>query len=434
MNYQQTTEFLFKRFASYQQHGSKAFKNDLANIIALCKHLEEPQNSFRSIHVGGTNGKGSCANILTSVFMEASYKVGTFTSPHYFDFRERIRINGTCISENDVVQFTEMIMDFILEIQPSFFEITVAMAFWYFRKEKVDIAIIEVGLGGRLDSTNNIQPELSIITNIGYDHQQFLGNSLKEIAIEKAGIIKKNIPVVIGKTQAETKKEFEKIARQKNSQIHFADQTITAEFGKINFETLYREVKIFFDNELKLQTDSPLLANFQRENIQSTYLAFELLKSKFHLSEKHFQLGLQNLNVNSRIIGRWEVIGKQPLIIADSCHNEQGVEEFFKQISKKDVQELHIIYGCVSDKNVKKIMAHFPPYAQIYLTQPSIERKMNIEKLQSFFPKNTATFPDLATALSSVKNLAKENDIITIIGSIFLISDLANLSYIRPIC
>ncbi len=420
MTYQETIDFLYSQLPMYQRSGAVAYKKDIGNIIALCDYLGNPHQSLKTIHVGGTNGKGSVSKILSSIFQEAGYKVGLYTSPHYLDFRERIQFNGAVIDKEYIVQFVALINPILPTIQPSFFEITVAMAFSFFAKQNVDIAIIEVGLGGRLDSTNIIEPECSIITNIGYDHQQFLGTSLSQIAAEKAGIIKPKIPVIIGKTQQETKGVFAQKANENRSPLIFADQGYHIIPNSNNDFILENQISL---NKTIIK-DAPH-GLIQQENIRTAFAAFQQLKEKWNLSNTVFLNGIQNLEKNAPLIGRWQIIQEAPKIILDSCHNKQGVKLFFDQLIHEDHEKLHLIYGTVSDKNVSEICQLFPKNAHYYLTQPSVPRKMDVGQLSEQCRSLSAvqTFESVGLALEEALRNAAVNDTIAVFGSVFLVAD-----------
>lgn len=427
MTYQETIDFLFSQLPMYQRSGAVAYKKDIGNIISLCESLGNPQLNFKSIHVGGTNGKGSVSKILSSIFIETDHKVGLYTSPHYLDFRERIQINGEYISKDFVIDFVEQIKDQLEDIQPSFFEITVAMAFSYFSKQQVDIAIIEVGLGGRLDSTNIINPELSIITNIGYDHQQFLGDSLKEIAAEKAGIIKPKTPIIIGKTQQETKDVFEQKANENQSELIFADQNYIIQEG------IEKDFSL-----IDQKWQKPIIikgapnGKIQHENIRTAYAAFEELKKEWDFQQSDFQQAILHLDQHAPLIGRWQVIQDSPKVILDSCHNEEGIEQFFGQLLQEQ-GNLHLIYGTVSDKDVSRFIHLFPLEAHYYLTAPSIPRKMDTSTLEKHFSdfEKKVRFSDVESAIQRAKLNAKTNDVIAVFGSVFLVADALKATIIK---
>ena len=335
MNYLETTNWLFSQLPLYQNVGKSAYKADLNKTLGLAKHLRNPENKFKSIHVGGTNGKGSTAHMLASVLQEASYKVGLYTSPHLKDFRERIRINGAVISENFVVDFVATNKSFFESNSLSFFEMSVGMAFDYFAQEQVDIAIIEVGLGGRLDSTNIIKPKVSVITNIGLDHTQFLGTKLEDIAREKAGIIKPDTPIVIGETQLETEIVFIDKATKEKSPLYFADQLI---------------------NEI-YSTD--LKGDYQMRNVRTVLQTIDVLnKAEFTISKEVVQRGLLKVSENTGLHGRWEVLGSSPKIICDTAHNREGLKLVFKQLLEEKFEKLHLVLGMVNDKDIYLSLIH----------------------------------------------------------------------------
>ena len=403
MNYQETTDWLFNQLPMFQLQGASAYKSDLSNTIALVNHLNNPENNFKSVHVAGTNGKGSTSSMLASILQESGYKVGLYTSPHLKDFRERIKINGKEITEEYVVEFVKKNKSFFEQNQLSFFEMTVGLAFQYFSEEKVDIAIIEVGLGGRLDSTNIITPLVSVITNIGLDHTQFLGNTFALIAAEKAGIIKPNIPVVIGEYIPETLKVFKKIANDKKSQIYFAQE-----------------------NEIQ---DFPcdLIGDYQIQNKKTVLQTIELLKNHFTISIEAIKSGLLNVVQNTGLLGRWQQLGKNPTIICDTAHNAHGLKIVMNQIKKQKFKHLHIVLGVVNDKDLNSILPLFPKNAFYYFCKPNISRGLN-----SFILKEKALECDLkGTECNSVSeayalalNEAKEDDLVYIGGSTFVVAEI----------
>jgi dihydrofolate synthase/folylpolyglutamate synthase len=425
-SYQQTLDFLFSQLPMYQRQGAAAMKKNLDNILALCEVLGNPQNKFKSIHIAGTNGKGSVTHILASILQKSGLKVGCYTSPHYKDFRERIKINANFISEKHIIDFVEHNKDLMLKIQPSFFEITVAMAFQYFAQEKVDIAIIETGLGGRLDSTNIITPLLSIITNISKDHTQFLGETLEEIAFEKAGIIKQNVPVIIGKKQQKTKEVFRKKALETKSELFYASSIVKlsrfkSTFGKRSSFKLKHGGKT-----TKLKTD--LIGNYQQENIQTAIAAIFYLKKKKILKIKKTAIfkGIRNIQKDSYFIGRNMILATKPLIIADSAHNVAGIKELVTQINAISYEKLHFVYGTVSDKDVATIFTLLPKEAQFYFCKPAIIRGMetdSIEKIAHEFNFNYKSFDSVNNALLVARKNANENDLIIIGGSIFVVAE-----------
>ena len=402
MNYQQTLDYLFSRLPMYQRQGAAAYKADIGNIVAASKHLENPHKKFKSIHIAGTNGKGSTAHMLASILQEAGYKVGLYTSPHLKDFRERIKINGKMILEKEVISFVEENKIIFQEMNLSFFEFTVAMTFDYFAKEGVDIAIIETGLGGRLDSTNIINPELSIITNIGFDHTNLLGNTIQKIATEKGGIIKENTPVIIGRDKKEPTAIFKHIATTKKSKlIH------TSTYN--NYET-------------------DLKGDYQKENIATSVTAIQQLQKKgWDISEKEIQLGLLNTIKNTGLLGRWQTLSNTPLIICDTGHNEDGIKEITKQLATLDYKQLHFVFGTVNDKNLATILPLLPKNAQYYFCKANILRGMPAKELETQAQKlalSGTSFTSVNEALNNAKKNAKKDDLIFIGGSTFVVAEV----------
>lgn len=401
--YQDTINWMFQQLPMYQKQGSSAYKKDLSNTLALVNHLNHPEHLFKSIHVAGTNGKGSCSHMLSSILQEAGYKVGLYTSPHLKDFRERIKINGNEISEDYIVDFISQNRTFFETHQLSFFEMTVGLAFSYFAENKVDIAIIEVGLGGRLDSTNVIKPEACLITNIGLDHTQFLGETLAEIAAEKAGIIKANTPVIISETHTETEHIFLEKARQLNAEIVFADQK-----QLINYQT-------------------DLLGNYQLKNKQAVYYTIKSLSNKFKVSEKDFKNGFLNVVKNTNLLGRWQILHNQPKVICDTAHNAEGLSLTMQQLSNEVFKTLRIVFGVVSDKDLNSIAHILPKEAVYYFCQPDIPRAMDARDL---FNKMTH-FGFKGYCKSSVNEAyqmalkdASIKDVIYIGGSTFVVAEV----------
>ncbi|HET7361809.1 MAG TPA: folylpolyglutamate synthase/dihydrofolate synthase family protein, partial [Salinimicrobium sp.] len=358
MNYQETVDWMFQQLPMYQKIGKRAFRTDLSNIQKLVQHLDDSQHAFKSIHVAGTNGKGSVSHILASVSQENGFKTGLYTSPHLKDFRERIKINGKEIPESAVIQFVSTNKDFLEKGDFSFFEMTVGMAFWYFAREKVDIALIETGLGGRLDSTNIITPEISIITNIGLDHTAMLGNSLAEIAAEKAGIIKENIPVVIGETNPKTLPVFKQKAEMMKAPIFFAENNISEIPG------------------------SDLKGTYQKRNIRTAWTALEVLKGKnWKFSSEAIKKGIQNVVKNTGLRGRWEILRESPKVIADTAHNKEGLIYVMDQLKEENFDRLHIVFGVVNDKDLNSILPLLPKTAIFYFCRPNVPRGMDAEVL-----------------------------------------------------
>lgn len=426
MTYAETLDYLYLKLPMFSRIGEAAIKKDLTNTISLCNFLGNPQQKIKTIHIAGTNGKGSTAHILASVLQEAGYKTGLYTSPHILDFRERIKINGKMCPEKFVVQFTEKIKPKIEEIQPSFFEITVAMAFDYFAKKKVDIAIIETGLGGRLDSTNIIHPVLSVITNISYDHQYLLGNTLAEIALEKAGIIKFESPIIIGRHQAETDEIFIQKAKDKQAHLEFAEDSITQIKSALTDRFLFVDAKM---GDMPVNICSDLNATYQTENIRTALAAIHLLQTKkiLEIKDKAIQLGFSNVRKNTHLLGRWQWIAKHPKIVVDVGHNEDGIRKIKEQLKTERYRKLHIIYGAVKDKEVENILELLPKNAIYYFTEPQMPRKLDAQQLHEKALQHGlqgSVYPHPKDALGVAKSQANEEDLILIMGSFFVVSEI----------
>ena len=401
MDYKKTVDYLFQRLPFYQREGSIAYKKDIGNIIYATKHLKNPHKKFKSIHIAGTNGKGSTAHMLKSILIESGLKIGLYTSPHLKDLRERIKINGEMISKKDVVSFVKENKKKFEKIDLSFFEFMVALSFDYFAKKKVDIAIIETGLGGRLDSTNIITPILSIITNISIDHTNLLGNTIEKIALEKAGIIKKNIPVVIGKKD-KTKAIFNRIAKEKKSLITYSN---------------------------KKEYESDLKGKYQAENINTAVTAISVLQkiSSFKINSKDITSGLLNTVKNTGILGRWQILKNRPLIICDIGHNVDGIKNVVQQIKSIKYRKLHFVFGTVNDKEILKILVQLPKDAEYYFCEANIPRAMNCEKLKKLASKYNLTgkeYQNVKEALKSAEMNSDSDDLIFIGGSTFVVSEI----------
>ena len=427
MNYADTTNWMFNKFPMYQKIGAAAYKPDLGNIVELLDFLGNPQNSFKTVHVAGTNGKGTVSHTLASIFQECGYKTGLYTSPHLLDFRERIRINGQMIPEQNVIDFIGDNKEKFEEMQLSFFEMATGMAFDYFAKEKVDIAIIEVGLGGRLDSTNVIMPELSVITNISLDHVAMLGNTLAEIAAEKAGIIKPNTPVVIGETQPETKDVFINKAKECKSPIYFADQIFDCD--KIHVESLdYQKFDIWKNSELYLEAvEFPLLGYYQKKNLATVMCAVDILKEKFNIDQKDIVNGLEFVVKNTNLMGRWQVLSRQPLVIADTGHNVGGIKEITMQLSDMSFRKLHFVLGCVNDKDINGILHLLPQYAEYYFCKADIPRGLDANILASkAFEAGLRgnVYESVQQAYNSALNNAHFDDVVFVGGSNFTVAEV----------
>jgi dihydrofolate synthase/folylpolyglutamate synthase len=427
MTYAQTLDYLITRLPMFSRIGAAAYKEDLTNTIALCAFLDNPHHKFKSIHVAGTNGKGSVSHMLASILQAAGYKTGLHTSPHLRDFRERIRINGQMVPEEFVVDFTSKIKPAIDQIDPSFFEISVAMAFDYFAQENVDIAIIETGLGGRLDSTNVVMPELSVITNIGWDHMNLLGDTLKKIAGEKAGIIKQDIPVVVGEVIAETQDVFINTARSRNAPLSIASQKFSAMDWKWKDHLLQVEVAEQHRTDRQVyQLDLPGL--YQTKNLLTVLDACAVLKSKgWNITGEIIHTALRQVKRTTGLHGRWETIHQHPTVVLDVAHNEAGVKQLTAQLELLDYHALHIVIGMVKDKAIDKVLALLPASAHYYFTQASIPRALNAAELQA---QATAaglkgkSFADVNTALKEAMETAKENDLVLVCGSVFLVAEV----------
>ena len=427
MNYQETLEWMYKQLPMYQRIGAAAYKADLNNTIALLEYLGNPHCKFKSVHVAGTNGKGSTSHMLASIFQEAGYKTGLYTSPHLRDFRERIRINGEMIPEENVVNFIEHHHEAINKIQPSFFEMTVGMAFEYFANEQVDITIVEVGMGGRLDSTNLIIPELSVITNIGLDHVQFLGDTLEKIAFEKAGIIKEGIPVVVGETQPETHQVFEDKAAECHSPIFFADQIFDCD--KIHIDSLtQQEYDVWKDNELYLEACTiPLMGNYQKKNLTTVMCAADQLRKKFELTNNDIRDGIANVIRNTHLMGRWQILDQDPLVIADTGHNVDGIREVVSQLSEMNYNKLHFVIGMVNDKDIDHVLQLLPHSCEYYFCKADIPRGLDAnilaEKAFSLGLRGNV-YSSVRDAYRSAVNAAQFDDVIFIGGSNFIVAEV----------
>jgi dihydrofolate synthase/folylpolyglutamate synthase len=430
MNYEQTLEYLFTKLPLFSRIGAAAYKADLDNTIRLCEFLGNPQTKFRSVHIAGTNGKGSVSHMLAAIFQTAGYRTGLYTSPHLKDFRERIKVNGEMIVEEFVVAFTEKIKPLITELEPSFFEITVAMAFDYFEKQKIDIAIIETGLGGRLDSTNIITPELSVITNIGMDHMNILGDSLEKIAAEKAGVIKQGIPVVIGEVLPGTQPVFEKKATELNAPLFIASQKRQVADWKWEKHELIAEVAEEHLTDHKIyHLDLPGI--YQLKNLLTVLESCHQLKLKGWKSDDAIiHKALRNVKKLTGLHGRWDIIQRSPVIVLDVAHNEEGIKQLVEQVELTDHHELHIIIGFVKDKEIEKILAMLPKTAHYYFTQANIPRALDAESLlnkAANYGLKGKTYADVNTALKDAKVKAAKNDLVIVCGSVFLVGEVQNL-------
>ncbi len=428
--YQQVLDYLYSQLPMFQRTGAAAYKDNLDNTIRLDEMFGHPHRTFKTIHVAGTNGKGSVSHMLASVLQEAGYKTGLYTSPHLKDFRERIRVNGEMISEEAVVEFTELFQqrNEIEKMEPSFFEITVSMAFDYFRSMKVDVAVIEVGLGGRLDSTNIITPEISVITNISFDHMALLGDTLPKIAAEKAGIIKKDVPVVVGETTSETSFVFEQFAKKVQTHLAFADKEYRADYSMQTIDgkqslNVHKNGQLFYP-ELKLD----LLGIYQRHNVPTVLKAIDILNEKdWKLSENIIRRGLLNTIYNTGLLGRWQIIGNNPLTICDTGHNPAGIKFVVEQINQTAWKQLHMIIGMVNDKDQDEVLSLLPENAHYYFTKASIPRAAEPEALSAKaerFGLKGDCYPTVRQALSAALASAGKNDLVFVGGSTFVVAEI----------
>lgn len=427
MNYQQTVDYLLTKLPLFSRIGIAAYKEDLDNTIRLCSFLGDPHTKFKSVHIAGTNGKGSVSHMLAAIFQSAGYKTGLYTSPHLKDFRERIKVNGKMARKEFIVDFIQRIQPLISEIEPSFFEITVAMAFDYFREEKVDMAIIETGLGGRLDSTNIITPELSVITNIGMDHMNILGDSLEKIAYEKAGIIKRRVPVVVGEILPETLPVFAKKAEQESSSLAIATETMQATDWRWENHELIIEVAEEHSIDHKIyRLDLPGI--YQRKNLVTVLASCRQLNHKgWKLEDDVIHKALRQVKKLTGLHGRWEVIQQSPPVVLDVAHNEDGIKQLLEQIELTDHHELHLVTGFVKDKDIEKILSLLPVTAHYYFTQAAIPRALDAESLMmkaKSFGLQGKTYADVNTALREAKARASLNDLVIVCGSVYLVGEV----------
>lgn len=424
MNYQQTIDYLFERLPMFSRIGAAAYKADLVNTLRLCEAIGNPQKKFKSIHVGGTNGKGSVSHMLAAIFQSSGYKTGLYTSPHLKDFRERIKLNGEWIAEQYIIDFVQRLLPLIEQIQPSFFELSVALAFDYFAYQEVDIAIIEVGLGGRLDSTNIITPEMSVITNISFDHMLILGNTLEEIAWEKAGIIKQGVPVVIGEYSRETSGVFEQKAAEQNALLYFADKKRFVADWKFDKTELVAEVTTTHDNN-KNYYHLDLPGIYQIKNLITVLEAAQVMKHYgWKIDEIGLSKALRQVKKLTGLHGRWEVIQQNPTIVLDVAHNPAGIRQLSEQIEITDHEALHIVIGLVMDKDAEAILSFLPKHANYYFTKAQIPRALPELELSEIAAANGLHgnyYPDVNSALQFAKQAAGQKDLIVVCGSVFVV-------------
>ena len=427
MTYPQTLDYLFSKLPMYQRIGQAAYKADLNNTLAICKALGNPEKKIKCVHVAGTNGKGSSSHLLAAILQQAGYKTGLYTSPHLVDFRERIKINGKVISKQEVVKFVEDYQKLFETIEPSFFEWTVGLAFHYFAQQEVDVAIIEVGLGGRLDSTNVITPVCSLITNISFDHVNLLGDTIPKIATEKAGIIKARIPVTVSQTQLECLSVFNNKARELRAPIEFADKnykvnafTYTADLLKV--ELLNKKTNTIHTYELDL------LGSYQLKNLMGVLNTIDVLKDKGYIIQEHAIVSaLKQVQKLTGLQGRWQTISRKPLVIADTGHNEDGIKEVLQNLKRYSYTKLHVVLGMVNDKNITNILKLLPKDATYYFCKASIPRALDEKELCAQATKTGLigkTYKTVPEALEKAKKQAKINDLIFVGGSTFTVADI----------
>ena len=424
MTYAETLDYLYAQLPMFHRIGAAAYKADLNNTWALMDFLNHPEKKIKSIHIAGTNGKGSCSHLLAAIFQKAGYKTGLYTSPHLKDFRERIKINGEMVAAKEVIEFAERTKLVVEKIHPSFFELTVGMCFEYFAKEKVDIAIIETGLGGRLDSTNVILPELSLITNISFDHTNLLGDTLEKIAFEKAGIIKKNVPVVIGET-SEVKNVFSAKAVEMQADIVFADEHWNEK--NISFTEKYLQVEIFNENKL-FKVESELKGIYQLKNAKAVIACCEKMNEQgWNISNEAILEGFKNVKSITKFRGRWDVLSNKPTVVADIAHNEAGITAILEQLKNCSFKKLHIVLGMVKDKDVSKVLSLLPTDAEYYFCAPNLPRALSVDDLATFAKEKNLhgeKFETVIEALEKAKSNASEDDLILITGSNFVVAEV----------
>jgi len=431
MTYREAIIFLYESLPMYQRTGKAAYKADLQNTLRLDEYFNEPHRKFRSVHIAGTNGKGSVSHMLASIFQEAGYLTGLYTSPHLLDFRERIRINGRMIPENEVVNFVEEHRKIIDEVSPSFFEMTVAMAFSYFADKKVEFAVIETGLGGRLDSTKSVNPEVSVITNISMDHTEFLGNNITAIAGEKAGIIKQGVPVVVGKKDRDTDNVFIQKASVNNAEICFAPERYSTDFSMyiMNEKRAFHVTRRSDSETWTIETD--LAGDYQSENILTTLSTIDTLRGKgVNIPEQAIFQGLKKVTTNTGLRGRWEVIGHNPRIVCDTGHNEEGIRCVVNQLSNTPWKTLHMVLGFVNDKDIGSILKILPKDAIYYFTGSSVPRSLDGESLRKRAMEldlKGSSFKSVEDAFITAKKSAASEDMIFVGGSTFVVADLLKL-------
>ncbi|MBK9390642.1 MAG: bifunctional folylpolyglutamate synthase/dihydrofolate synthase [Bacteroidetes bacterium] len=428
MTYQETLDFLYSQLPAYHRIGKAAYKNDLHNTLALDDYFNHPHKKYKTIHIAGTNGKGSVSHMIASVLQEAGFRTGLYTSPHLKDFRERIKVNGEMIPENEVISFVEDHKDMLKEIQPSFFEMSVAMAFDYFARANVDIAVIEVGLGGRLDSTNIITPVISVITNIGHDHMDLLGDTPAKVAKEKAGIIKKGIPVVIGETTSGTHDVFIASAGNSDSEICFADENFSCLLDEMDFKINERHYIVSENKGIRsFEGTIPLGGDYQKANLRTVFQVFSCFEGVLKVTEENMVDGIRNVVKNTGLLGRWQILGRDPLIVCDTGHNYEGLEYVIKQLLMIQVVKRHFVVGFVSDKDLSSVLPLFPADAEYYFTRASVPRAMDERKLMiaaNVYGLKGKCYSSVGEAYTTALANASRHDLIFIGGSTFIVAEV----------
>lgn len=424
MTYEETLLYLYEKVPTFQRVGASGYKEGLYNTKMLDEHFNHPHLAFKTIHVAGTNGKGSCSHTIAAILQSAGYKVGLYTSPHLIDFRERIRVNGQPVSKDYVVDFVENEKAFFEPLTPTFFELTTALAFKYFKEQQVDVAVIEVGLGGRLDCTNIITPLLSVITNISFDHTQFLGHTLAEIAGEKAGIIKPGIPVVVGETVAETRPVFNKTAEDTGAQIIFAEDTNEILYSALDSINAKRHYCTNSHGEF----DGELLGECQTKNTNTILHALPLIKDAgFSIGENNVREGFANVCTLTGLMGRWQILNRMPQVVCDTGHNSGGFRYISEQLKAQKCNKLRVVFGMVNDKDITEVLSMLPQNAEYYFTKASIPRalgEVELQRLANKFQLTGNTYPTVIDAYNAAMNDASAQDFVFIGGSSYVVADL----------
>jgi dihydrofolate synthase/folylpolyglutamate synthase len=432
MNYQKTLTYIMEQLPMYQRIGNPAYHAGLDNTIRLDKYFNYPHKHFKTIHVAGTNGKGSVSHMLASVLQEADYKVGLYTSPHLIDFRERIKVNGNIVTKKFVMEFINENRSFFDTFNPSFFEISVFMAFKYFMHSHVDIAVIEVGLGGRLDATNIISPVLSVITNIGKDHTEILGDTLEKIAGEKAGIIKRNTPFIVGESQSETLPVFSRMAVRQEAQMYIADEIYQIDYSLMSVDE-YQVFNVKRNSEIHFANlKCGLLGHYQRRNTVTVLAAIEqLIRDGIPIAEKEIYSGIRNVISNTGLSGRWQLMQRNPTVVCDTAHNADGIRMVLQQAIETPCKNLHLVLGFVNDKDIREILKYMPSHASFYFTRLSVPRSMDeleLVALAQRYGYRGKSFANVKDAFSAVKEKAAADDLVIITGSNFLVADFLTMS------